>query len=130
MNADDAPRRLIVDDAVGHQHADAVDREVAQADVLEKLAERAEQESPSTIGSSYRAISIEPVIPRLLVTVALAAGLEPGVERFVETLYSRPVEEGAGIKEDDRGQADRRDHRADRHKSTFAGAGRTFGSRD
>jgi len=37
-NADDAPRRLIFDDAVGDQRADAINGEITQTNILESLA--------------------------------------------------------------------------------------------
>src|SRR4051812_678815 len=40
-NADDTPRRLIFNDAVGNESADAVNRQVTQRDILQFLAKQA-----------------------------------------------------------------------------------------
>src|SRR3954447_19131944 len=83
-NADDAPRRLVMDDAVTHKRADAIDRDVAQADLANHLAEQTGQQSERD-RDFVTPNQHEPVMPRLLVAVAVAAGGEPRVKGLVES---------------------------------------------
>src|SRR6185436_5872416 len=108
-DGDDAPRRLIPDDAVGDQCPDTVDREVTQADVLDKRGIEREKE-PKGNRELIALDQVEPIIPRFLVSIAIRTCLEPGGEGQVEAFYSRPIEERPRIKENDQGGAGRYDH--------------------
>src|SRR5262249_40548102 len=99
--ADDAPGRFVPNDAVGNKGADAHDGKETQGQGPKQEGKSTQDQSRASrpfISSD----EFEPIVPGLFVTMATAAGLEPGVEGPEQVPQAAPVEKCAGIKEDDR----------------------------
>ena len=119
-DTDDAPWRFVVNDAVGSEHPNSVDCEVAHVGVLEELAraakDKTDKQGPLIARHQPNPVVVQPVNAFdqialiLLVSVTLASGLKPGFETFVEAFDSSPMEECARVKEDNRSHANQSNH--------------------
>src|SRR6266446_2605339 len=102
---DYAPRCLILYITVSNEAADAVDRQITQAEVFKFLAEKAQNEADQHWQFVTQEICaadfpgwthcFQPVIPRLFMAMTGGAGLGPCFERQVQTFDTDPVKESS-----------------------------------
>src|SRR5262249_49153604 len=99
-NADDNPRRLVMNDAIGREDPDAINGEIANDKVPKELTRQTENQS--NIDWPFVAHhEFEPVRPWLFVSVAVRTSLIPSSKCQVESFHAWPIEKCAGIKKDD-----------------------------
>ena len=99
-DANDAPGRFISDDTVSRERADpkmARKRRV-------RIRKRKETPHRDQSGANRPLVArnqLKPIIPRLFMTMAATAGLEPGVESSKQIFQAVPVKKSAGVEEND-----------------------------